>query len=387
MYKIISCTLVVIFYVSVTVGNPPKYSHHDPDTYILQCDQCPPGTFVKQDCTAEQRTECAPCPSNHYADRWNSDKECQFCSTVCKEIQYVKQECNSTRNRQCECTAGHFLDVEFCIPHSECPPGFGVLQQGTPESDTVCGECPKGMFSNVTSATAPCQKQTSCKNLGLKVGLKGTSTEDTVCEEDSRFCETDFSLCEEALFRLPKAAVNWSDLLIKKLPPTALMLQQIESIKQSYDPKDQPFYLFKLYKSQNKGDISFRNLVQDIKDCETGVLKQIGHLPLTTKHLSALMHSLPGKPIKKEDIENTLRSCDRPKLILKLLSLWRDKNGGDTIEGLKQLTTSKLPKMLRKPVKKLERFLTSVNMYRLFEKIILQINGTQSHLGKSDSLL
>lgn len=125
----------------------------------------------------------------------------------------------------------------------------------------------------------------------------------------------------------------------------------------------------------------------DIKDCETGVLKQIRHLPLTIKHLTALMHSLPGKPIKKEDIENTLKSCDRPKQILKLLSLWRDKNGGDTIEGLKQLTTSKLPKMLRKPVKKLERFLNGVNMYRLFEKIILQINGTQSHLGKSDSLL
>ncbi|CAI9563688.1 unnamed protein product, partial [Staurois parvus] len=242
------------------VGNSPKYFRYDRDTHnLLQCDQCPPGSFVKQDCTVEQRTECAPCPSNHYADQWNFDKECQFCSTVCKELQYVKQECNSTRNRHCECAAGHFLDVEFCISHTECPPGFGVLQQGTPESDTVCGECPKGMFSNVTSATAPCKKQTNCKNLRLKVAHKGSSTEDTVCAEESRFCETDISLCEEALFRLPKAAANWSDLLIQKLPPTALMLQQIEAIKQSYDPKDQPFYLFKLYKSQIKGDNSFRN--------------------------------------------------------------------------------------------------------------------------------
>ncbi|XP_018408849.1 PREDICTED: tumor necrosis factor receptor superfamily member 11B [Nanorana parkeri] len=385
MYKIISCTLVVIFHVSVTVG---KYFRYDPNTYtLLQCDQCPPGTFVKQDCTAGQRTECAPCPPNHYSDQWNFDKECQFCSTVCKELQHVKQECNSTRNRQCECSAGHFLDVEFCLPHSGCPPGFGVLQRGTPESDTVCGECPKGMFSNVTSATAPCQKQINCMNLGLKVAHKGSSTEDTLCEEESRFCETDIGLCEEALFRFPKAAANWSDVLIPKLHPTVLTLQQIESIKQSYEPTDWPFYLFKLYKSQSKGDNSVRNLVQDINDCEKEILKQIGHLPLTTKHLISLMQSLPGKAVKKKDIENILKSCVRPKQILKILSLWRDKNGGNTIEGLKQLTTNRLPKTLRKAMKRLERFLSGVSVYRLYEKIILQINGAQSQLGKSDSLL
>ncbi|XP_072266807.1 tumor necrosis factor receptor superfamily member 11B [Pyxicephalus adspersus] len=383
MYKIISCTLVVIFHVSVMAANSPKYSHYDPKTHtLLQCDQCPPGTFVKQDCTTEWNTECAPCPSNHYADQWNNDSECQFCSTVCKEMQYVKQECNSTRDRQCECYAGHFLDVEFCIAHKECPPGFGVLQQGTPESDTVCGECPKGMFSNITSATAPCQKHTNCKNLGLKVAHKGSSTEDNECVE-SRLCEIDISLCEEALFRFPKTRTNWSDVLIQKLPPTALMLQQIELIKQNYDPKDQPFYLFKLYKSQNKG----ANLVQDIKECEKGVLKQIGHLPLITKHLTALMQRLPGNPVKKEDIENTLKSCDHPKQILKLLSLWRDKNGRDTIEGLKHLTSNKLPKTLRKAMKKVERFLNSVPMNKLYEKIIRQIIGSQSELGKSDSLL
>ncbi|MEE6523742.1 hypothetical protein FKM82_022776, partial [Ascaphus truei] len=114
---------------SVQETTSPKYSHGDLNTSLLfMCDQCPPGTFVKHDCTADQKTECAVCPTHHYADGWNSNKECLFCSTVCKELQFLKQECNSTHNRLCECIEGRYLELEFCLPHTKCPPGFGVIQ-------------------------------------------------------------------------------------------------------------------------------------------------------------------------------------------------------------------------------------------------------------------
>ncbi|KAM9308451.1 tumor necrosis factor receptor superfamily member 11B [Gastrophryne carolinensis] len=389
MYQIISCTLVVILHVCITTGEYLKYIHYDLMTphLVLHCDQCPPGTYVKQDCTAERNTECAPCPSNHFADQWNSDKECQFCSAVCKELQYVRQECNGTTARICECSEGHFLDMEFCIPHKECPPGFGVVQQGTPESDVVCAECLQGTFSNVTSAMAPCWKHTNCKKSGLKVAQKGSSTADTVCEEQSKLCETDVSLCEEALLHFPRAPFNWSDILLQRLHPPALMTQQIQAIKQIYEPKEQPLQLFKLYKSQHKGEESLKHLKQGLKGCEKRVIKLFGHLAVKEKHLQILMQSLPGKPVGKEDIKKTLKACDPPRQIPKLLNLWRIKNGGNTMVGLKQLTTSQLPKSLRRAMKKLEQFLNGITIYRLYGKLMQEVSGAQVQLVKEDSVL
>ncbi|XP_063780537.1 tumor necrosis factor receptor superfamily member 11B [Pseudophryne corroboree] len=383
MYKIISCTLVVVFHVGITLGNPPKY---DPITSVpVKCDQCPPGTFVQQDCTAERRTVCASCPPRHFADQWGYHKDCQFCSTVCKELQVVRQECNSTNNRLCECIDGFFLDVEFCLPHKECPPGSGVLQQGTPDSDTVCGECPKGTFSNVTSATTPCQPHTNCKQLRLNVARKGSSTEDTVCQEEStQACDIDVTLCEEALLRFPKLPANWVTVLAGRLSPMAVTSQQIDAIKQRYHSEN---YLFKLYKSQRKGNDSFKHLIQDINACEMGVQKYIGHLNVTAKHLMALMQSLPGKPIKKEEIKVTLKTCNRASQVPKLLSLWRNKNDGDTIAALRQLKTKQLEKTLRRQMKKLLHFISSVSMYRLYQKIDLEMNGNQAQVVKLEALL
>lgn len=95
------------------------------------CDKCPPGTFLKQHCTARQKTVCAPCPNHYYTDKWHTSDECLYCTTVCKELQYVKQECSRTHNRVCECEEGRYLEVEFCLKHRSCPPGFGVLHAGT----------------------------------------------------------------------------------------------------------------------------------------------------------------------------------------------------------------------------------------------------------------
>ncbi|KAM3929482.1 tumor necrosis factor receptor superfamily member 11B [Leptodactylus fuscus] len=389
MYKFISCTLLVAFHVSITEGNSPKYTYYDPYTLVeLQCDQCPPGSFVKHDCTTEKKTECAPCPSNYFASEWNSHKDCQYCSNVCKELQFAKKECSSTNNRICECIGGFFLDIEFCSPHKECPPGYGVVQLGTPDSDAICSECPKGMFSNVTSSTAQCQKQTNCKKLGRKVLHKGSSTHDTVCKEEPAIsCEIDVTLCEESLFRFPAPPENWIMTLIQRFSSTAVTLQQINKIQETHSVAEQPFYLFKLYKSQSKADDSFTPLLKDLKECEKGVSNLLGPLNLTTKNIMTLMRGLPGKHVRQEDIERTLKTCDRPKHLVKLLSLWRNKNKGNTIEGLKQLKMGQLPKVLRKRMKKLGQFLSGDSMYSLYQKIILEINGNQTQPVKMEVLL
>ncbi|XP_030074230.1 tumor necrosis factor receptor superfamily member 11B [Microcaecilia unicolor] len=381
---------LVIFNISVTPIvqeiSPPKYYREDPETSVqLICDQCPPGTYVKQHCTAFRKTECAPCPTNHYSEHWHYSQECQYCSGVCKELQYVKQECNSTHNRVCECTDGWYLELEFCLRHRKCPPGFGIVQPGTPESDTICRRCTKGFFSNETSSTAACQRHTNCHALGLRMAVKGNATHDNVCYQNTEpaapRCEIDVSLCEEALFRFSvpsELAPNWLNILVESLPGMKVKRENLEWIKQRHNSQEQIFQLLKLWKLQNKEQDVVKNVIQDIDLCEKGVLKHIGHINLTTDELLALMQSLPGKKVRKDDVKNMLLVCNSPKHILKLLSLWRIKNGDhDTIRGIRHLKTKNIPPGVAQNLKKLVRFLHSPTMYRLYQKLFLKMIGNQ----------
>uniref|UniRef100_A0A8C1XWZ1 TNFR-Cys domain-containing protein n=1 Tax=Cyprinus carpio TaxID=7962 RepID=A0A8C1XWZ1_CYPCA len=104
------------------------YSYLDPVTSkVLLCDQCPPGTAVKRHCSTEEPTVCAPCPEKCFAEQWHWGDSCQHCTSVCKERQIVQRECNSTHDRLCECIPGYHLVVEFCVRHTACSPGFGVI--------------------------------------------------------------------------------------------------------------------------------------------------------------------------------------------------------------------------------------------------------------------
>ncbi|XP_010289316.1 PREDICTED: tumor necrosis factor receptor superfamily member 6B-like, partial [Phaethon lepturus] len=96
----------------------------------LTCQQCPPGTFVAQHCTRDRQTVCAPCPDLHYTQYWNYLEKCRYCNVICEEKQVEVQQCNSTHNRVCQCQEGYYSEMEFCIRHSECPPGSGVEKLG-----------------------------------------------------------------------------------------------------------------------------------------------------------------------------------------------------------------------------------------------------------------
>ncbi|XP_027439419.1 tumor necrosis factor receptor superfamily member 11B isoform X2 [Callorhinus ursinus] len=328
MNQLLCCALV---FLDITIKwttqetFPPKYLHYDPETSRqLMCDKCPPGTSLKQHCTARRKTVCAPCPSHYYTDRWHTSDECLYCTPVCKELQYVKQECNRTHNRVCECEEGRYLELEFCLKHRSCPPGFGVLH-------------------------------------------------------------ADVTLCEEAFFRFAvptKFTPNWLSVLVDNLPGTRVNAESVERIKRRHRPQEQTFQLLKLWKHQNKDQDMFKKIFQDIDLCENSVQRHIGHANLTFEQLRTLMESLPGKKVTTEDIEKTLKACKSSEQILKLLSLWRIKNGDqDTLKGLmhalKHLKTYHFPKTVTQSLKKTIRFLHSFTMYRLYQKLFLEMIGNQ----------
>ncbi|XP_065759495.1 tumor necrosis factor receptor superfamily member 11B [Muntiacus reevesi] len=395
MNKLLCCALVFLdISIKWTTQEtfPPKYLHYDAESSRqLMCDKCPPGTFLKQPCTGRRKTVCAPCPDHYYTDTWHTSDECLYCNPVCKELQYVKQECNRTHNRVCECEEGRYLELEFCLKHRSCPPGFGVLHPGTPERNTVCKRCPDGFFSNETSSKAPCRKHTNCSAFGLLLTQKGNATHDNICSGSSESlthkCGIDMTLCEEAFFRFAvptKLTPNWLSVLVDNLPGTKVNAESVERIKRRHNSREQTFQLLKLWKHQNKDQDMVKKIIQDINLCENTVRRHIGHMNLTFEQLLKLMESLPGKKVTTEDIEKTVKTCKSSEQLLKLLSLWRIKNGDqDTRKGLlhalKHLKTYHFPKTVTQSLKKTIRFLHSFTMYRLYRKLFLGMIGNQVH--------
>lgn len=85
---------------------------------------------MAQHCTKERPTVCAPCPDLHYTHYWNYLEKCLYCNVICGERQVEVQQCNATHNRACQCQEGFHAEMEFCVQHSECPPGSGVVKLG-----------------------------------------------------------------------------------------------------------------------------------------------------------------------------------------------------------------------------------------------------------------
>ncbi|XP_016852493.2 tumor necrosis factor receptor superfamily member 6B isoform X1 [Anolis carolinensis] len=159
----------------------PTYPWKDPDTReALECQQCPPGTYVSHHCTKESKTECKPCPDLHYTEYWNYLNSCLYCNVFCNFMEEEAQPCNFTQNRVCRCKPGYHSEQDFCIKHSSCPPGSEVAQMGNPYQDTKCQECPQGTFSS-TSSMDPCQPHQNCSAQDLEVNVPGNQFHDTLC--------------------------------------------------------------------------------------------------------------------------------------------------------------------------------------------------------------
>uniref|UniRef100_A0A673FMH3 TNF receptor superfamily member 11b n=1 Tax=Sinocyclocheilus rhinocerous TaxID=307959 RepID=A0A673FMH3_9TELE len=370
----------------------PKYQHRDPVTSkVLLCDQCPPGTAVERHCSTEEPTVCAPCPEKRFAEQWHWGDSCQHCTSVCKERQIVRRECNSTHDRLCECIPGYHLVVEFCVRHTACSPGFGVIVQGTPERNNLCEKCSQGYFSSTSSTTEPCIPHRNCTQLGLKTVRPGTATQDTLCESENKEftfdcsnqhteCHTDITLCEEAIFQFlaspPLASVS-VERLSESLPGRKVDWKSVERLKKSCSPQQQALHLLRLWREQNK-DQGLLSIIQGVNHCERKVSHYASVKNLTLEDLLSLMDSLPGEKVSEEDIRALVRYCPSQHYILQLLHLWKIQNGGQDLakalsHSLRKLHLKGARRPLLKILKRISRIISASSIHRMYEKMIVNM--------------
>ncbi|XP_006839395.1 PREDICTED: tumor necrosis factor receptor superfamily member 5 [Chrysochloris asiatica] len=159
-------------------------------TNNLCCDLCPPGRKLLNDCTEDNSTECSPCGKEEFLSAPNSDRRCHQHKYCDRNLGLqVQREGTSETDTTCICKEGwHCTSAacESCVPHSVCPPGFGVKKNATGISDTVCKPCSVGFFSNVSSAFEKCHPWTSCKSRDMAELKRGTNMSDAVCGPGSR---------------------------------------------------------------------------------------------------------------------------------------------------------------------------------------------------------
>ncbi|XP_070768735.1 tumor necrosis factor receptor superfamily member 11B-like [Enoplosus armatus] len=392
--------LIVLFTASLSwafqqQAVPPKYQCRDPVTSdLLLCDQCPPGTAVKQHCTADTPTECQACPEKHFAENWHWGDTCQYCTSVCKEKQLVKQQCNSTHDQLCECAPGFHLVVEFCITHSTCAPGYGVTALGTPVSDTVCERCPAGHFSTGGSSTEPCQPQRNCSDLGFKTLRWGTSSSDSICDktptlecsQHPTLCHTDVTLCEEAVFQsLSSLRLSSVPLerLLESLPGRRVDRKSLEKLKKACSPQQQVLQLLRLWREQNKDQDKLYGIIQGVNHCERKVSRCNSLKNLTLDDLLKVTNSLPGVKVRQEDVQAVVSACLPRQYILQLLHLWKTANYDlDLAKGLSHslrvMRSQGAPRYLLKGLKKISRIIGTTSAHKMYEKMFVSMLQDES---------
>ncbi|XP_077063291.1 tumor necrosis factor receptor superfamily member 11B-like isoform X2 [Siphateles boraxobius] len=371
----------------------PKYQHRDPLTSkVLVCEQCPPGTAVERHCRTKEPTICVPCPEKRFAEQWHWGDSCQHCTSVCKERQIVKRECNSTHDRLCECIPGYHLVVEFCVHHTACLPGSGVAVQGTPERNTVCEKCPQGYFSSTSSSTEPCMPHRDCSQLGLKTVRLGTTTQDTLCESENKEltfdcshqhteCHTEITLCEEAIFQFlasPPLASFPVERLSESLPGRKVDWKSVERLKKSCSPQQQALHLLRLWREQNKDQDKLLSIIQDVNHCERKVSRCASVKNLTLEDLLLLMDCLPGEKVSDEDVRALVHSCPSQRYIIQLLHLWKIQNGGQDLakalsHSLRKLRSKGARRPLLKILKRISRIISVSSIHRMYEKMIVNM--------------
>ncbi|KAL7874814.1 hypothetical protein SRHO_G00057840 [Serrasalmus rhombeus] len=368
----------------------PKYQHRDPITSeMLLCDQCPPGTAVEHHCTSNKPTICSPCPEKRFAEQWHWGDSCQHCTSVCKERQLVQRECNSTHDRICECIAGYHLVVEFCVPHTACPPGSGVSVLGTPDSDTVCEKCPQGFFSSVDSAMEPCQPHRECSQLGLKTLRHGTATQDALCESEHTFdcshqlaeCNNDITLCEEVIFQFmasPPLASVPVERLLESLPGRKVEWKSVERLKKNCSPHQQALHLLRLWREKNKDQDKLYTIIQGVSHCERKVSRCTSLRNVTLGDLLELVNSLPGEKVSEEAVKALALYCPSHRYIAQLLHLWKSQNGGQDLvkalsHSLRKLRSRGAPRPLLRYLKRVIRIISTSSVHRVYEKMIASL--------------
>ncbi|XP_067250859.1 tumor necrosis factor receptor superfamily member 5-like isoform X1 [Chanodichthys erythropterus] len=155
------------------------------------CPMCAPGNHVHWHCTEDTSTTCVPCSALTYIDEPSGLDKCFPCS-VCDDQQglRVNRTCTHSTDTVCEPLEGFYCieqnkgSCRFAVKHSECDPGQYIRQAGTAFTDTDCGNCAEGTYSNGTFTT--CQPHSKCETEGLQEIKPGSMSSDTECGHSTR---------------------------------------------------------------------------------------------------------------------------------------------------------------------------------------------------------
>ncbi|XP_051760508.1 tumor necrosis factor receptor superfamily member 14-like isoform X3 [Ctenopharyngodon idella] len=159
------------------------------------CPMCVPGNRVLWHCTEYTSTTCVPCPELTYTDEPNGLTACFPC-WVCDAEQglRVNRTCTRSADTVCEPLEGFYCieqnkgSCRFAVRHSECHPGQYIRQSGTAFTDTDCGNCAEGTYSNGSFTT--CRPHSKCETEGSKEIKPGTMSSDVECEKSSSVSTT-----------------------------------------------------------------------------------------------------------------------------------------------------------------------------------------------------
>ncbi|KAI1901914.1 hypothetical protein AGOR_G00039330 [Albula goreensis] len=390
--------LYLLFAISLGVTArevyPPTYQHCDPVTSeVYLCEQCPPGTAVHQHCGRDAPTVCVPCPEGHFSDHWHWGSACRPCTSICKEKQLVLKECNQTHDRLCSCAKGYHLEVEFCVKHTVCPPGFGAVKLGSPKRDTECKRCAKGYFSGTFSASEPCFPHKDCSRLGMRTIRPGTAEKDSVCEKKGGSlspecfqhhsqCHPEIRLCEEVILQFLSSlrflsAVSMNAVLYS-LPGREVDTTSFERVKKTCDHNQQILQLLRLWIERNRDHGRLFGITQGVSQCERTVAQRPGLRTLTLSDLRLVTDSLPGVKVNEEAIQAVVDSCQSQQYLLKLLHLWKAQNGEQDLakglaHSLRELRTKGASRQLLRNMRRLSTIFSASSIRKLYKKIFLRL--------------
>ncbi|XP_069597434.1 tumor necrosis factor receptor superfamily member 8-like [Ranitomeya imitator] len=153
------------------------------------CFRCPQGLVTRSTCVKDINKECASCSEPDTFIVWSKNRPtCAACRRCKEESSLVTvQSCTLLTEAICQCKAGYYCHSPLpntcarCNLFTQCPPGQGVKQKGSPMKNTECEACPSGTFSDVKSTTEVCKPHTDCDKLHLVTTRRGSTTTDALC--------------------------------------------------------------------------------------------------------------------------------------------------------------------------------------------------------------
>ncbi|KAF7207923.1 tumor necrosis factor receptor superfamily member 18 [Nothobranchius furzeri] len=142
------------------------------------CNECPPGTYMKDFCSVDHQTICQPCEEGYYSPEHNTFDRCEQCS--CQHGKCVRTNgtclCPSgflCSNSTCSVCEMNTCSVEEKPKRTEHPPGQ-YLYQCEPK-------CPEYQYFDSKEDT--CKPKTQCITLGLVEKIPGNNTHDSICQK------------------------------------------------------------------------------------------------------------------------------------------------------------------------------------------------------------